>query len=214
MKQLSLLAGAKIRPSSHIGRKQLPNKLNKAFGFLLFSLLLSPVAANATDITEQLHYPQIDKKVLLQSRDEADTLLRLGERQNVQGNSHKAVKSLLQALEIYHSIGDLDAIGLTYEFLGKGYIQLKQYKKAEDAIRRRLAIARDTKDFQSQIFALNNIGTLLLQKGEFETAANTFEEAIIIARNIDNDEGYGISLSNLGLATARLGNYNRAVKLY
>ncbi|MEO0935596.1 MAG: hypothetical protein AAFY21_18235, partial [Cyanobacteria bacterium J06641_2] len=87
MKQLNAQTRVKTQLSSCIGRKKSPNKLNQAFGFLIFSLLLSPVAANATDITEQLHYPRIDKKVLLQSRDEADTLLRLGERQNTQGNS-------------------------------------------------------------------------------------------------------------------------------
>ena len=141
MKQSNLLAAAKFQSSSYRARKQFPKKLNKAFGFLLFSLLLSPITVTAADITEQLHYPQIDKKVLQQSRDEADTLLRLGERQNIQGNPNKAVDSLLQAKEIYHSIGDLNALGLTYEFLGKSYIELQQYKKASDAIRKRLAIA-------------------------------------------------------------------------
>ena len=72
MKQWNLLAVAKLQ-SSYSARKQFPNKVNKALGFLLFSLLLSPIAVNATDITEQLHYPQIDKKILQQSRDQADT---------------------------------------------------------------------------------------------------------------------------------------------
>ena len=47
--------------------------------FLLFTFLLSPITAGAVDITQQLHRP-INSSVGRQSRDEADSLLSIGEQ--------------------------------------------------------------------------------------------------------------------------------------
>lgn len=181
--------------------------------FLLLAVVLNPLVANAVDITEQLHRP-LNSSFGRQSRDDADALLRVSQQQYASGNPEKAIDSGLQALKIYHLIGDLRAKGLTYDLLAKAYIRLERYKEGEDALRRHLAIARDTQDFQSQIFALNNIGTLFLQVGEPIPAGKTLEEALIIARNVKNIEGEGLSLSNLGLVSARQGDYNKAIKLY
>ncbi|MBD2440066.1 lipopolysaccharide assembly protein LapB [Nostoc sp. FACHB-110] len=183
------------------------------FYFLLFTFVLSPIAANASDITQQLHRP-LSNSSWRYSRDEADSLLRVGQQQYRSGNAAKTIDSCLQALEIYHSVGDVQATGLTYELLAKAYIQQDRFKEGEDALRRRLAIARDTKDFQSQIFTLNNIAAILLQDGETVAAGRTVQEALKIAQGINSIEGQGLSLSNLGLVAARLGNYNQAIKLY
>ncbi|MBD2597366.1 tetratricopeptide repeat protein [Nostoc spongiaeforme FACHB-130] len=184
-----------------------------SFFFLLLTFLLTPIAANASDITQQLHRP-INSSSWQYDRDEADSLLRIGEQQYRSGNAAKTIDSCLQALEIYHSIGDVRATGLTYELLAKAYIQQERYKEGEEALRRRLAIARDSKDFQAQIFALNNIAAILLQKDETVAAGKAVQEALTIAQGVNNIEGQGLSLSNLGLVTARLGDYNKAIKLY
>ena len=139
------------------------------FYLLILTSLLHPATAGAADITQQLHRP-VNSSMGRQSRDEADSLLRVAEQQYAAGYADKAIDSGLQALDIYHLIGDLRAKGLTYNLLAKAYIELGRFKEGEDALRRRLAIARDTKDFQSQIFALNNLGTLLLQAGEPKAA--------------------------------------------
>ncbi|MBD2198890.1 MULTISPECIES: tetratricopeptide repeat protein [Calothrix] len=184
-----------------------------AICLLILAVALIPFKANGADITQQLRRP-LNNSAVLDSREQADSLLRIGEQQLLSGSSDKTIDSCLQALEIYHSLGDYKAQGKTYELLAKSYIQLNRFTEAEDALRRQLAIARDTKDFQSQIFALNNISTVLLQKGEYTQAGKTVEDALKIARNVDNLAGEGLSLSNLGLVNARLGNYNKAIKLY
>ncbi len=181
--------------------------------FLMLAVFFSPLTANAADITQQLHRP-LNNSSLRESRDQADSLLRIGEQQQISGYAEKTIDSCLQALEIYHALGDYKAQGMTYDLLAKAYIELNRFQDGEDALRRRLAIARDTKDFQAQIFALNNISTVLLQKGEFTPAGKTVEEALTIAQNVQNSAGEGLSLSNLGLVNARLGNYNKAIKLY
>ncbi len=183
------------------------------FWFLVLNFLLTPIAAGAADITQQLHRP-LNNSVFVESRDNADSLVRIGEQQYISGYPQKAIESGLQALEIYHSMGDLKAQGITYDLLAKAYIQLGRLKEAEDALRRRLGLARDTQDFQSQIFALNNISTLLLQAGESTPAAEMLQEALTIARNVENIEGEGLCLSNLGLVAAKSSDYHQAIKLY
>ncbi|BAY91970.1 MULTISPECIES: tetratricopeptide repeat protein [unclassified Tolypothrix] len=180
---------------------------------LILAVAFSPLAASAVDITQQLHRP-LNRSTLRDSRDQADSLLNIGEQQYKLGYADKTLDSCLQALEIYHSLGDYKAQGMTYDLLAKAYIQLDRLQEGEDALRRRLAIARDTKDFQSQIFALNNISTVLLQKGEFIPAGKTVQEALEIAQNVQNIAGEGLSLSNWGLVNARVGNYSKAIKLY
>jgi tetratricopeptide (TPR) repeat protein len=205
MKQKHLFLGK-------LSRELLTKSQFCGISYLLLVVLLNPIAAGAVDITQQLHRP-LNHSAVRESRDEADMLVRQGEQQEQKGKSDKAIESWLQALDIYHLIGDLKAQGLVYDLIAKGYVQLGRLKEAEDPMRRKLAVARDTQDFQGQIFALNNIGTLLLQKGEFTAAAQTFTEAVTIARDVKNIEGQGLSLSNLGLATLRLGDYNKAIKL-
>ncbi|MHC5833717.1 MAG: tetratricopeptide repeat protein, partial [Nostoc sp.] len=90
------------------------------------------------------------------------------------------------------SIGDLNAQGQTYNLLAKAYVQLGSFKEVEDSLRRGLAIARDTQDLQSQIFVLNNLGTFLLQQGEFAAAGKTVDDALAIAHNVKNIEGEGL----------------------
>lgn len=124
----------------------------------------------------------------------------------------KTIESALQALEIYHSLSDMKVQGLTYDLLASAYLQLGNFKDAEDAIRCELGIARDNKDLKNQIFALNNLdnlATLLLKKGGPKAAGETIQDALVIARNLDDIEGQGLSLSNLSLVYIRLGDYNQ-----
>lgn len=202
-------------PSARYKLSSTTAKNYRLFGcyLLILTSLLYPVTAGAADITQQLHRPE-SSSVKRLSRDNADSLLRVAEQQYAAGYPQKALNSGLQALNIYHSIGDVRAKGVTYNLLAKVYIKLERLKEGEDALRRHLAIARDTQDFQSQIFALNNLGTLLLQAGEPKAAGETIQDAFTIADRVNNIAGEGLSLSNLGLVAARLGDYNRAVKLY
>lgn len=188
-------------------------KIHSSFYIFVLTCVFLPVAVNAADVTQQLHHP-IGQTRSRDARDEADSLFRIGELQLQQRNPSKTVESALAALEIYHRLSDLRAQGLTYDLLGKAYVELGRFKEAEDASRRRLAVARDTQDYRGQVFALNNIGSLLLQQGEDTAAEKTFIEAVDIANKFKIIEGQGLSLSNLGLATARLGDYNKAIKLY
>lgn len=169
----------------------------------------------ATDrLNQQIDNIRINNGTQGEQRDEADRLVRLGGKQQQQGNLEKAISYWWQALEIYHQVGDLEAVGRTYDFIGLAYAELRRYSEAEDALRRRLAFARTNKDLQGQIFGLNNLGTILLERQNFPEARTTFTEGLNISRSVRNFALEGLSLSNLGLVAAAEKDYDRAIKLY
>lgn len=165
------------------------------------------------DLEEQLQIP-LNNGIEGEPRNEADLLLRLGGQAQRSGNLEKAIAYWVQARDLYQQIGDFEGLGLTYDYLGLTYANLGRYPEAEEALRRRLGVARYIKDFGGQIFGLNNLGTLLLQAGNIEAASVSFTEALDIARTVKNREGEGLSLNNLGLVAAMEGNYFQAIKHY
>ena len=179
--------------------------------FLLLPLYV--LLVGAADLNQQLDI-RINNGTQGELRDEADRLVRLGGQAQYQGNLDKAIPYWRQAILIYDQIGDYQSLGRAYDLLGLGYVTLGDYQNAEDTLRRRLGIARNNNDLQGQILGLNNIGTVLLQRGNLPAAKATFAEALGIARSINNNNGIGLSLSNLGLTAYGGGDRNQAIKLY
>lgn len=183
-------------------------------GFVTMALVgLTTAHAQGLSLDEQLQAP-VNRESVNQQRDVADQLLRLGERQRNQGDYQSALKAWEQAFELYYKIGDAAAMERVYGHIGQTYAQLGDHDRAETAVRRQLAIARDNQNFTSQIFAWNTLGTLRLQRGALESANQAFEEALTIAYSLQNEEGIGLSLTNLGLLAAVDGNYDTAISYY
>jgi len=176
-------------------------------------LLAHPARALFPELNQQLDIRH-NNSTQGDARNEADRLTRLGGRQEQAGQFEKAIASWKEALELYHQIGDLEAKGRLYDYLGITYGRLGFYPEAEDALRRRLAIARDTRDFQGQIYGLNNVGTLLLQQGSLSDALAAFKEGLEVSNSVRHMEGMGLSLSNIGLVAAESGDYSQAIKQY
>jgi tetratricopeptide (TPR) repeat protein len=183
---------------------------------LFFLCLILPVyflLLGAADLNEQLDI-RINNGTQGESRDEADRLIRLGGQAQQKGLLDKAIPYWLKALTIYSEIGDIEALGRTYDYLGLAYADLGLFREAEDALRKRLGVARANKDWQGQVFGLNNVGSLLLRRGDILAGKTTFNEALSIARATNSLAGIGLSLNNLGLAAASRGDYNQAIKRY
>lgn len=173
----------------------------------------SPAFIPNSDLNQQLNIP-LNNGTQGEWRNEADRLVRLGGQSKRQGNLDKAIPYWWQASQIYHQIGDVEAVGRVYDFIGLAYAELGDYQRAEDYLRRRLGYARENRDILGQILGLNNIGTILLKRGSYPAARTTFEDALAIARSIENTDGIGLSLNNLGLAATGVSDYKRAIVLY
>ncbi len=180
--------------------------------FLAGGIALTPVAM-ASELSDQLTI-NLNNGTRGTARTKADRLVRLGNQQQRAGLVDNAIGSWLQALEIYHDIKEVEAQGTIYAALGQAYSQMGRFVEAEDAVRRSLAIARDTKNFQNQIYAANNLGTLLMQRSSASEAQKTFAEGLKIAQDINYPAGRGLSLSNLGLVAYSQGRYQDAIRYY
>ncbi len=209
-----------------LGAISLLLSLGKGFPYGIAVLLASVLLVNpramsqvfindapTTSLDQQLNIP-LNNGIQGEDRDRADFLLRLGGQAQRNGNLDKAIGNWVQALDLYQRIGDIEGLGVTYGYLGVAYAKLGRYREAEDALRRRVGVARTQQDFQGQIYGLNNLGSVLLQGGNLQAAQESITEALTIARSVKNREGEGLSLSNLGLVAASVGNYLEAIKRY
>lgn len=169
-------------------------------------------AQAARSLTEQLHTPP--EESIRQRQDVADEFLLLGQEQILRGDYSDAIVALQSAADTYHYLGDFVGMGEAYEQLVRIYSDLGRYREAERVVRQQLAIARSNVNFSDQILALNNLGTLGLQRGELELARAAFTEGLTIAQDVESESGIGLSLSNLGLIAAAQGQTNDARKYY
>ncbi|MEM8604412.1 MAG: tetratricopeptide repeat protein [Cyanobacteria bacterium P01_H01_bin.121] len=150
-------------------------------------------------------------------RDRADQLLRQGDLQQRQGAFAKALTSWEEALDLYSGISDYQGVGASLDLIAITQGTLGNYHAAEEAMRQRLGMARTRQDFIGQVYALNNLGTILLQGGTIlnvDAAEPAFTEALTIAEDVGHLEGQGLSLSNLGLTAFAKAEFGKAVKLY
>ncbi|WP_204104592.1 MULTISPECIES: tetratricopeptide repeat protein [Spirulina sp. CCY15215] len=181
-------------------------------------ILAQSLAQSIDNLNEQLQIPPLHLRPgntqRGSDRNEGDLLLRLGGQSYEKGEFDKAIAQWLQALDFYERVGDTEAIGTTYDYLGVTFAKAGYYAEAENVLRRRLAIARDLQDVRGQIHGLNNLGTILLTNSNPLGAEASFAEALELSRYISYQEGEGLSLSNLGLASAYLGRYEAAIKYY
>lgn len=190
--------------------------MSKVWGAIALSSLsaiaFTPATVIAQDLDRFLELPSPTRNA--PERIQADRLVRLGGQAERQGLYDKAIDYWLAAADIYDQLIDLQALGLVYDYLGVTYAKIEQFDAAENYLRRRLAIARDRNDFRGQVYGLNNLGTILVQRANYTEAETAFVEALEVARSIDSDVGIGLSLSNLGLNAAQRGDYLEAIKRY
>ncbi|HEY9738405.1 MAG TPA: tetratricopeptide repeat protein, partial [Trichocoleus sp.] len=136
------------------------------------------------------------------ARDVADQWMRLGQQQAAEGQGEDAIASWFRAADIYRALGDTEAEGQAYGYVGSTYVDLGQYPQAEALLRRRLAIARDNRNLLEVVTGLNSLGSLLLQNNQLTEAQALFTEGLQIAEATPFPSGIGLSLSNLGLVAA------------
>ncbi|MBE9108754.1 tetratricopeptide repeat protein [Nodosilinea sp. LEGE 07298] len=177
---------------------------------LLLSGLSQP--ASAINLEEQLDIRPLDA-TQGPSRDVADGWMQLGNQQLSEGNLTAAVDSWAEAAEIYRLLGDGQAAGQSYGSIGAAFATLGQYPEAERALVLRIGTARDNDDSLGQVYGLNNLGNLYVNRGRLLEGQAYFEEALQIARTTGDSRAVGLSLSNLGQVATQRGDLDVAVRL-
>lgn len=165
-------------------------------------------------LTEQLSRPPQSDEISTVSRSIADQNFQYGREEAAAGQFDLAIAAWQQAALDYAQLQDFSALGRVYEYLAALYTQLGRSLEAEDALRRRLAIARNTQDELGQIFALNQLATILRVRNNPGAAQALAIEANRIAQQIGDPAGQGAALSNLGLVSLQLGQTEEAIKQF
>ena len=147
------------------------------------------------------------------ARDVADRWMQLGDQQLEAGAYGPAIGSWQEAASIHRELGDTQGLGQAYSAIGSTYANLGQYEEAEQAIRLRIATARDAEDLIGASYGLNNLGTLYLNRGRLVPAGEIYAEALQLAQMADENRATGLSLSNLGLVALQQEDLDTAAKL-
>ena len=181
---------------------------------LALVLLVGGVPSVAlADIDQQLDI-QPNNATQGPARDVADRWITVGQERAAEGDYTAAIAAWSQALDIYNALNDSASAGIAYDYIANAYTQLNQLDQAESTVRRRIAAARDSDDRVGEIYGLNNLGGLLLQRGQVAAAATVFQQALALAETIPHAGGIGLALDGLGQVAALQGNLIQAADYF
>lgn len=164
---------------------------------ILVAGAIVPSALAQTDLNQQLTI-QLNSGTRSPVRDQADRLLAQGKAQEAQGNLAGAIGSWNAAIRLYQQINDMDGQGVAYSYLAAAYNRTGQAAATEDALRRRLAVSRDQRDFTGQIYANNNLGRALAPRANGSPAAGSlFMEGMDVASSVRHQRGEYLTARNM-----------------
>lgn len=92
----------------------------------------------------------------------------------------------------------MDGQGIAYDYLATLHNRMGHTAAAEDALRRRLAVARDQRDFTGQIYANNALGRVLAPRANGSPAAGSlFMEGMDVAASVRHQRGESLAAQNI-----------------
>ncbi|HEX8949863.1 MAG TPA: tetratricopeptide repeat protein, partial [Dissulfurispiraceae bacterium] len=117
----------------------------------------------------------------------------------------------MTAQDLAEKGGDELSLGMVYNLLGNLYKQDRSYEKAVYFSTKYLELAKRTGNREGEATALNNIGNLLMEKGEYTLALQHYEDSLRIILDTGAPkqllaQGY----LSLGRAFKKLGEYRNA----
>ncbi|WP_271766980.1 CHAT domain-containing protein [Aquimarina algiphila] len=106
--------------------------------------------------------------------------------------------------------------GLSYMNIGLIHNKLMKYNIAHDYFEKALLIFKREEDLQSILSVYNNIGTLLVEKGEYDNAIKYYSKSLDIAFKIYNENNPNIAAVylNIGNTFHSKNNYLQALYYY
>ena len=87
---------------------------------------------------------------------------------------------------------------------------MDNYAEARTTFEQALLISREINNRQGENLAINNLGVLHRDQGEYVRAIKYFEQALQFCREFGDLQGEGYAFGNLGLVFTYLGDYEKA----
>jgi len=137
-----------------------------------------------------------------------DAHLCLGVAYNNLGYFDLSIKELKTAEKLTNNKADLEAI---YEYIGADYDTLGNSNNALLYYDRELEIARDLNDQKGESYALNNIGEIYQEQGNYDKAGEYFSKSFVLTPNSIMTAVFDTHVASVCLDK---GEKNTAVKFY
>ncbi|MFB6839908.1 tetratricopeptide repeat protein [Streptomyces sp. NPDC056361] len=148
-------------------------------------------------------------------RDEALALTQLGVCQRQVRRFEEAIGSYKRAHDILFELGDHETRTVVLSNLGTAHRQAGRPGEAETYHRFALALIREFgNDRLSEATALNNLGTVLMDRGNFEEAISAHANAVVIFGEVGQHHRQGRALDNLGNCLRGAGRFEEAVDVH
>lgn len=175
--------------------------MGKAGAIAVLSLLgvvaLLPGQAQGQSLNQQMTV-YLNSGSRSPQRDRADQLMGVGKVHADMGDWDGAIVSWQQAQQLYLQAGDMDGQGLAFNYLAIAYAHQGLPRATEDALRRQLAVSRDQRDFNTQIYVNNNLGQVLAPRaGGSPAAGSLFIEGLDVAASVRNHRGEAHTAKNM-----------------
>ncbi|WP_052288509.1 tetratricopeptide repeat protein [Leptolyngbya iicbica] len=182
-------------------------------GAIAVPLIATPALAQTAPLEQQLNMRRHEFE-RNRERQKAERFLEVADRELAWSRMDGAIAAWQAALDIYSSLGDQAAMHQVMELLTKTLLAENRFAEAETVIQQQLTLAREQANDTVQMNALNNLGVVYLQLGQFERGTTAITAALDIAEALDDPAGLGRSRSNLGLAARLSGDLEAARDQY
>ncbi len=199
----------------------------------LLCLALMPVISfgQATrPLTAQNEESLLKALLVVKSEDEAKLLLR-SNRQLVTDDLWKRLKEELtkayksgdssRSLFLYgigkqiaEEMNDKPRLALILDKIGKVYLWIEDYGKAQDHSRQSLKLAEELKDDQRTLSVLLTLGAISTWQGEYNEALAELQKALALSTESNERESRADALSSIGHIYSLTGNYAQAFQFY
>jgi adenylate cyclase len=130
------------------------------------------------------------------------------------GNYASSLSFLVQALELFESVGDLGRIAITYGNIGRVHRNMSNYDTALDYYLRALTIDEELGNYQGIANHIGNIGNIYLTISDYPKALHYYHQALAFAEKIDNSESIATNIGNIGSVYLHIQDYTSALEYY
>lgn len=137
-----------------------------------------------------------------------------GELNRMLGNYDKALSQLNKCLSYKKNWKDLQDLSLTYNNIGKTYVDKGLYDLAAQNFLKALELMEEDKNYFGQGYYLNNLGALYDLQRNYAKAIEYYERSLKIKQKLDDTKGIAATHTNLGISLYNLGNNEAAIKAF
>lgn len=126
----------------------------------------------------------------------------------------EALSIQLEALELFQSMGDTNALQSVYANIGTSYFNMKEYGRALDYYKQSEEIIQSTSNQFNLITLFNSMGQTYLALEEYDSAQGYLDQALKIAKVYDAKEREQYIYESLADLAAAKGDHKAALKYY